>query len=62
HDMTAALLLADRIAVMRAGRVVAQGQPAELSNTNEPYVAELLSTPKRQAERLNALLAGASAG
>ncbi|NEV03322.1 ABC transporter ATP-binding protein, partial [Bradyrhizobium sp. UFLA 03-164] len=32
HDMTEALLLADRIAVMRAGRVVAQGQPAELSN------------------------------
>ncbi|WP_027584186.1 ATP-binding cassette domain-containing protein [Bradyrhizobium sp. Ai1a-2] len=62
HDMTAALLLADRIAVMRAGRVVAQGRPAELSNNNEPYVAELLRTPRRQAERLNALLAGASAG
>ncbi|NEV03304.1 ABC transporter ATP-binding protein, partial [Bradyrhizobium sp. UFLA 03-164] len=28
----------------------------------EPYVAELLRTPRRQAERLNAVLAGASAG
>ncbi|MGY4230407.1 osmoprotectant transport system ATP-binding protein [Bradyrhizobium sp. USDA 4503] len=62
HDMTEALLLADRIAVMRAGRVMAQGQPAELSNNNDPYVAELLRTPRRQAERLNALLPGASAG
>ncbi len=30
HDMTEAILLADRIAVMRAGRLVAQGTPAEL--------------------------------
>ncbi|WGR93334.1 ATP-binding cassette domain-containing protein [Bradyrhizobium sp. ISRA443] len=62
HDMTAALLLADRIAVMRAGQVVAQGRPTELSNNNDPYVAELLRTPRRQAERLNALLPGASTG
>jgi osmoprotectant transport system ATP-binding protein len=31
HDMTEALLLADRIAVMRAGRLVAQGTAQELS-------------------------------
>jgi len=62
HDMTAALLLADRIAVMRAGRLVAQGRPAELSGNDDPYVAELLRTPRRQAEQLNALLPGASAG
>lgn len=62
HDMTAALLLADRIAVMRAGRLVAQGRPAELSGNEDPYVAELLRTPRRQAERLNALLPGAGAG
>ena len=31
HDMTEAILLADRIAVMRAGQLLAQGTPAELS-------------------------------
>ena len=56
HDMTEALLLADRIAVMRSGRLLAQGTPAELSASGDPYVGELLHTPRRQAERLNALL------
>jgi osmoprotectant transport system ATP-binding protein len=59
HDMTEALLLADRIAVMRAGRLLALGQPSELSNSSDPYVHELLRNPRRQAERLNALLPGA---
>jgi osmoprotectant transport system ATP-binding protein len=58
HDMTEAILLADRIAVMRGGRLVAQGTPAELSNSGDPYVGELLSTPRRQAERLKGLLPG----
>ena len=31
HDMTEAILLADRIAVMRGGKLLAQGTPAELS-------------------------------
>ena len=56
HDMTEALLLADRIAVMRAGRLMALGTPAELSKSSNAYVVELLSTPRRQAERLNTLL------
>ncbi|MDE2331356.1 MAG: ATP-binding cassette domain-containing protein [Bradyrhizobium sp.] len=56
HDMTEAVLLADRIAVMRAGRLLAQGTPAELSASPDPYVGELLRTPRRQAERLNMLL------
>jgi osmoprotectant transport system ATP-binding protein len=56
HDMTEALLLADRIAVMRAGRLIALGTPAELSHSSDAYVAELLRTPRRQAERLNMLL------
>ncbi len=56
HDMTEALLLADRIAVMRAGRLLAQGTAAELGDSVEAYVTELLRTPRRQAERLNALL------
>jgi osmoprotectant transport system ATP-binding protein len=56
HDMTEAILLADRIAVMRAGRLLAQGTPMELANTDDAYVGELLRTPRRQAERLKVLL------
>jgi len=56
HDMTEAILLADRIAVMRGGKLLAEGTPAGLSNRGDAYVDELLNTPRRQAERLGALL------
>jgi ABC-type proline/glycine betaine transport systems, ATPase components len=56
HDMTEAILLADRIAVMRGGQLLAQGTPNELAKSGNDYVLELLRTPRRQAERLNALL------
>jgi osmoprotectant transport system ATP-binding protein len=61
HDMTEAILLADRVAVMRGGKMMAQGKPAELAQSDDSYVSELLSTPRRQAERLNALLPRGSA-
>jgi osmoprotectant transport system ATP-binding protein len=57
QDMTEAILLADRVAVMRGGRLLAVGTPAELARSQEPYVLELLRTPRRQAERLQAQLA-----
>jgi osmoprotectant transport system ATP-binding protein len=56
HDMTEAILLADRIAVMRSGKLLAEGTPAQLSESTDPYVGELLGTPRRQAERLQILL------
>ncbi len=56
HDMTEAILLADRIAVMRGGRMLAHGTAAELADTDNAYVGELLRTPRRQARRLALLL------
>jgi osmoprotectant transport system ATP-binding protein len=57
HDMVEALLLGDRIAVMRAGRLVQVGTPAELARAPaDATVAELLHTPRRQADALDALL------
>jgi osmoprotectant transport system ATP-binding protein len=56
HDMTEAILLADRIAVMQSGKLLAEGTPTELSESTDPYVGELLGTPRRQAKRLQMLL------
>jgi osmoprotectant transport system ATP-binding protein len=58
HDMLEALLLADRIAVIRNGRIVAEGTPhALMSGEQDDYVRELMATPRRQAERLKKLSA-----
>ncbi len=56
HDMTEALLLADRIAVMNLGRLVRLGTPRELlHDPGDDYVAHLVETPKRQAGQLGGL-------
>jgi osmoprotectant transport system ATP-binding protein len=57
HDMTEALLLGDRIAVMNEGRILQIGTPTELltAQTAGP-VAALVQTPLRHAKRLEALL------
>ncbi len=53
HDMAEALILADTIAVMRSGSIVAMGTPAELlSNPGDSYAEELLSMPQRQARQI----------
>jgi len=58
HDMTEALLLADRIAVMHQGRLIEVDTPQALMlATKHAYVRELMQTPRRQAERLGALMA-----
>jgi len=57
HDMAEALLLGDRIAVMKEGRLVQVGTPRELlaAPANE-YVERLLDTPRRQARAFDELL------
>lgn len=53
HDMTEALLVADRIIVIDGGRIVADCAPAELLDGHpDATVAELVAVPRRRAERL----------
>ena len=57
HDMVEALLLADRIAVMNAGRLAQIGPPRELLQAPaDDYVRQLMRTPERQAAIVDALL------
>jgi osmoprotectant transport system ATP-binding protein len=57
HDVTEAVLLADRIVVMDQGRIRADGTPAALLTHPDPSVRSLIETPRRQAERVRARLA-----
>jgi len=53
HDMTEALLLADRIAVMRDGAFVQSGTPKELlDRPADDLVRKLIDTPRRRTLRL----------
>ncbi len=63
HDVTEALLLADRIIVMEAGRIVADGVPRDLlSDRAAPETRTLMRTPLRQALRIAEVVEGASHG
>jgi osmoprotectant transport system ATP-binding protein len=62
HDMAEALLLGDRIAVLKQGRLVQLGTPRELlASPADPYVAELMAAPRRQARTVDDLLGEAGA-
>jgi osmoprotectant transport system ATP-binding protein len=52
HDITEAVLLADRIVIMTHGVVRADGKPADLLQHDDPEVRTLIETPRRQAERV----------
>ena len=53
HDMAEALIMADRVAVMRDGLIVQCGTPAQLlKSPADDYVAALLDTPRRQMRRI----------
>ncbi len=57
HDMVEALLLGDRIAVLREGELVQVGRPEELlHDPADETVAELMATPRRQASAVDRLL------
>ncbi len=57
HDVMEAVLLSDRIIVMRQGRIVADGQPHELLIAHpDAGVRALMDMPRRQAERVRALM------
>ena len=56
HDMMESVLLADRIAVLEAGELVAWGQTGELlTEARNPSVLRLMQVPLRQAERVHRL-------
>jgi osmoprotectant transport system ATP-binding protein len=61
HDIVEALLLADRIAIMAQGRLLEHGTPYALMRSGNAGVRELMQTPRRQAERLGAMLDGGGA-
>ncbi len=57
HDMMEALLLADRIAVMKRGRVLQVGTPKQLLESPEhEYVSEMVEMPRQEAIRLDRLI------
>ncbi len=59
HDMVEALLLGDRIAVLRDGRLLQLGTPAELLRAPaDDYVAQLMDTPLRHGRAVEALARG----
>jgi len=56
HDMAEALLLATRVLVMEAGRIVADASPRELARGGGGEAAQaLVAVPRAQAEALAAL-------
>ncbi len=56
HDVTEALLLADRVIVMRNGRVLRDATPDDLvADPGDPYVARLIEMPRAQARFVEAL-------
>jgi phospholipid/cholesterol/gamma-HCH transport system ATP-binding protein len=44
HDVAAAFKVADRLAVLYDGRIAAEGSPAEVRDSKDPFVQRFLST------------------
>jgi osmoprotectant transport system ATP-binding protein len=57
HDVMEAVLLGDRIIVVRQGAIIADGEPYQLLNGHpDPGVRALMDMPRRQAERVRILM------
>ena len=52
HDITEAVLLADRIVIMQSGVIRADGKAADLLASSDADVRSLMETPLRQATRV----------
>ena len=58
HDVQEAILLADRIVVMKGGKILAEDAPGALMASADPDVRALMDMPRRQAARVRDLLNG----
>jgi osmoprotectant transport system ATP-binding protein len=59
HDMTEALVLGDRIAILHEGKLVQVGTPQDLLQAPaDDHVRQLMSAPRRNAEAVDALIMG----
>ena len=59
HDMMEALLLGNRIAIMKKGVIIQIDTPYNIfHNPIDDYVASLIKTPKEQMDQLEATLKG----
>ena len=57
HDMTEALLMADRVMVLKDGAVEQMATPRDLvGSPRTPYVATLMDMPRRQVARLESYI------
>jgi osmoprotectant transport system ATP-binding protein len=62
HDMTEAILLADRIAIMRDGMLVQAGTPHEIANSPaDEFVRAMMESPRRRAVALTEAMRAAHA-
>jgi osmoprotectant transport system ATP-binding protein len=62
HDMTEAILLADRIAVMRDGKLVQVAKPRELvAAPADAFVRSMIESPRRRARALAEVMGTAQA-
>lgn len=56
HDIQEALLLADRIIIIKSGKIIADFLPHQALQESHPDIQEMMAVPLRQAKRVNEVL------